>query len=143
LRHIRSTLASLTVRYENAHNEYNYSYGLIAGSLGPLHDFFRLNALIISLPVLFGIEGINADCHPTLSASLPPALQHLTITDDLYDDDAVQGKYFKDTDAMAFFRAYLSGEKLGPNWMDSSSHTYEQGQDNRNKGRCYKDIDWM
>jgi hypothetical protein len=115
LRHIRSTLASLTVRYENWHNEYDFSPGLIAGRLGPLHDFPALNTLIVSLPVLFGTDGINAGRHPTLSGLLPPALESLTITHDLYDDDdAFQGEFLRRCGRHGFVPRLSFWRKAGP-----------------------------
>jgi hypothetical protein len=146
LLHIRATLTSLTVRYGLYHNEdldiiAQDTFGTVAGSLGPLHDFPILSTLVISLPVLFGNSSIDPGPHPTLSAYLPPALEHLTITDDLYRYGEFQ-EDFEDENAMAFFRAYLSGEKMGPKWM-SMSKTYLWGQNNWSKGKCYRYIDWV
>jgi hypothetical protein len=133
LLHIRSTLTSLTVRYELYNSEYldviaQDTDGVIEGSLGPLHDFPILANLVVSLPVLFGT---NADRHPSLSAYFPPALEHLTIT-------VAFQCIFEDVHSMAFFRAYLSGEKLGSTWMGNLQQiAWTQRKDNWNIGRCY------
>jgi hypothetical protein len=73
---------------------------------------------------------------------LPPALESLTITHDLYDDDTFQEESFEDVDAMALFRAYLSGEKLGPHWMESSSDSYVRGLDNWSLGWVQGEPEW-
>jgi hypothetical protein len=146
LLYIRSTLTSLTVRYELYHNDgmnviAQDTFSAVTGSLGPLHDFPVLSTLVVSLPVLFGTDDIDMGRQPNLSAYLPSALEYLTITDDLYRYGAFQD-YFEDENAMAFFRAYLSGEKIGPEWR-SSRQSYLWGEDNWYQGKCYGDIDWV
>jgi hypothetical protein len=90
------------------------SRGTVAGSLSPLRDFPVLSKLVVSLPVLFGTDDINVGRRPSLSAYLPPALEHLTITDDLYRYSESQ-EYFEDENAMAFFRSYLLTRRWAPN----------------------------
>jgi hypothetical protein len=72
---IRSTLTSLTVRYELYHNDgmvviARDTFGAVTGSLGPLYDFPVLSTLVVSLPVLFCTEDIDMGRQPTLSAYL-------------------------------------------------------------------------
>jgi hypothetical protein len=116
----------LSVRYENWHNEYGFSQGLIAGRVGPLHDFPALNTLIVSLlPSSAQMASTQAAillspaCCPQHWKVLPLHMIYTTTT-------LSRGESFEDVDAMALFRACLSGEKIGPNWMDSSSDTYER-----------------
>jgi hypothetical protein len=107
--------------------------GAVEGSLGPLNEFSVLSTLVVSLPILFGplcIDDINVDRHLALSAYLPATLEHLTITDDLYAYTTFQG-LFEDVSAMAFFRAYLSGEKFGS--TNLRQFVWGQDADNWNK----------
>jgi hypothetical protein len=53
-----------------------------------------------------------------------------------------RGNSFEDVDAMALFRACLSGEKLGPHWMDSSSDSYVRGLDNWSLGWVQGEPEW-
>jgi hypothetical protein len=116
------------------------TYSTTEGSLGPLCDFPLLSSLEVSLPVLFGIEDINMGRKPALSAFLPPALQHLTITDDLFMYGEFQ-EHFEDVAAMKFFRAYLAGERPGETWSPDLEHA--ENDDNWNEGRGYKNMEWV
>jgi hypothetical protein len=115
LRHIHSTLTDLIVRYQHYNSELAYNparetENAVGGSLGPLHDFPVLTNLTISFPVLFGTEAVALDNTPSLANFLPATLETLTITDDLWEYEDLQGK-FEDVYAMAFFRQYLAGER--------------------------------
>ena len=115
LRHIHSTLTNLIVRYQHYNSELAYNparetENAVGGSLGPLHDFPVLTNLTISFPVLFGTEAVALDSTPSLANFLPATLETLTITDDLWEYEDLQGK-FEDVYAMAFFRQYLAGER--------------------------------
>ncbi|CAN9412746.1 unnamed protein product [Alternaria alternata] len=115
LRNIHSTLTDLIVRYQHYNSELAYNparetENAVGGSLGPLHDFPVLTNLTISFPVLFGTEAAALDSTPNLAEFLPATLETLTITDDLWKYEDLQGK-FEDVYAMAFFRQYLAGER--------------------------------
>ncbi|RYO37571.1 hypothetical protein AA0111_g2264 [Alternaria arborescens] len=115
LRHIHSTLTDLIVRYQHynsrlAYNPAHETENAVGGSLGPLHDFPVLTNLTISFPVLFGTEAVALDSTASLTEFLPATLETLTITDDLWEYQDLQGR-FEDVHAMAFFRQYLAGER--------------------------------
>lgn len=115
LRHIHSTLTDLIVRYQHynsrlAYNPAHETENAVGGSLGPLHDFPVLTNLTISFPVLFGTEAVALDSTASLAEFLPATLETLTITDDLWEYQDLQGR-FEDVHAMAFFRQYLAGER--------------------------------
>ncbi|CAN9146418.1 unnamed protein product [Alternaria alternata] len=115
LRHIHSTLTNLIVRYQHYNSELAYNparetENAVGGSLGPLHDFPVLTNLTISFPVLFSTEAVALDSTSSLANFLPATLETLTITDNLWEYEDLQGK-FEDVYAMAFFRQYLAGER--------------------------------
>jgi hypothetical protein len=130
LRHIRTTLTDLIVRYEHYNNVYLNCVALetedaVTGSLGPLHDYFPvLTNLTISLPVLFGIEAAASDDTPSLADYLTATLETLTITDDLWEYEELQGRY-EDLNAMAIFRQYLADETPSSRPLRSEPYTIE------------------
>jgi hypothetical protein len=65
--------------------------------------------LTASLPVLFSIEAAISDDTPTLAEHLPGTLEILTITEDLWEYEGLQGRS-EDVNFVAFFRQYLAAE---------------------------------
>ncbi|KAH7081484.1 hypothetical protein BKA63DRAFT_503929 [Paraphoma chrysanthemicola] len=117
LEHVAHTLERLTVRYEVFFDP-DYSenvsdlISITRGRLCPLTSFARLTYLEISLHTLFGADDSLSNKFFPLAAVLPPRLQELVITDDLYGFSDWQ-QYFEDADAMAMFRRYLEGAGYG------------------------------
>jgi len=88
LRRVRSTLTNLTICYDCFDEPligYDTSFDetLLRGHLGSFHSFSALTDLCISIDVLLGHESYPAP--PSLASFLPPCLQRLTISDDLWD----------------------------------------------------------
>jgi hypothetical protein len=109
---VKETLTSLSVRfqyYNDEDNDPSGEYGVAFGCLGSFHDYLALKHLEVSLHTLFGSESSMSDRHPALANMLPPNLQSLTITDDLWFYAEFQ-EDFVDFDAMAIFRRYLMGQ---------------------------------
>ncbi|KAH7091312.1 hypothetical protein FB567DRAFT_589206 [Paraphoma chrysanthemicola] len=113
LGHVAQTLERLTVRYEVfPETEYGEIVSdmvrVTTGRLCPLTPFAQLTDLEISLHTLFGSDDSLNNTFFPLAAVLPPKLQELVVTDDLYGFSDWQ-QYFEDGDAMAMFRRYLEG----------------------------------
>jgi hypothetical protein len=109
---VKETLTSLSVRfqyYNDEDNDPSGEYGVAFGRLGSFRDYLALEHLEVSLHTLFGSEAGTNDRHLALAHMLPPTLQSLTITDDLWFYAEFQGE-FVDFDAMAMFRWYLMGQ---------------------------------
>ncbi|KAJ4374904.1 hypothetical protein N0V83_001982 [Neocucurbitaria cava] len=115
LQSVRATLKHLKINYEVCQlteqdippqdDDYDFR-----GSVGPLRNFLALVSVSVSLAVLFGSNDIIRGDVPKLSDFLPPRLQNLTITDDLYMYNTLQ-QSFEDGNAMRILRLYLAGEK--------------------------------
>jgi hypothetical protein len=85
---VSSTLKELTVRYDIYANEaldVENLVEVISGNLTALRSLTRLNYLEISIFVLYG--NMPPDEAPPLAQVLPPRLQHLRVTDDLWGFD--------------------------------------------------------
>ena len=143
LRHIRSMLTHLVVRYqilqEDDESPPQDNFGVVSGSLGPLKDFTALKSLTVSLHVLFGYEDSQEDRFPTLGEYLPPHVQYLTVTDDLYMYSDFQ-QYVEDWDAMKIFRTYLSGEKVADDWFPDAGWN---PRDNWDGGKKFSEAIWV
>ncbi|OAL51786.1 hypothetical protein IQ07DRAFT_586135 [Pyrenochaeta sp. DS3sAY3a] len=145
LGHVRNTLTTLIIRYEIYDDE---EEGLVAqdtfsiteGSLGPFDDFPVLTDLITSMAVLFGSDVITMGRTPRLADFLPPKLQRLTLTDDLWLYPDFQ-QCFEGVDAMAILRTYFTGEKINDDWDDGGGYD-TRGGDNWGAGKCYSRIRW-
>jgi hypothetical protein len=104
------------------------------GRLGNFMAFSRLTDLEISLPTLFGAEDPKAGVFYPLSAVLPPTLQTLIITDDLYDFRDFR-RYLQDAEAMAIFERYLVGDGEGAGeWKTSTPRLKKFVFDHRKRG---------
>ncbi|KAH7378311.1 hypothetical protein BKA66DRAFT_149279 [Pyrenochaeta sp. MPI-SDFR-AT-0127] len=143
LLHVCDSLAHLSIRYDMHQEDENYPpqdvIGVTFGSIGPLRDFPALTTLSASLGVLFGSDDVRHGQTPKLADFLPPGLQCLTITDDMWMYNDFQ-QYFEDVDAMSILRTYLTGETAGYRWRGASG--YQHGGDNWNGGLGYSNIIW-
>lgn len=143
LRHVRNTLTNLVIRYEMYQEDEDFHpqslNQVTVGSLGPLRDFPALTSLSVSLAVLFGSDTVTMGQTPKLADVLPPRLQRLTITDDLWMFNDFQ-QYFEDVDAMNIFRVYMAGQTVAGNWRGTAG--YRRGGDNWTQGLQYSNIVW-
>jgi hypothetical protein len=147
LQHIRTTLTDLIVRYEHYNNVYldyaaRETEDTVIGSLGPLDDFPLLTNLTTSLPVLFGIKATTLDNTPSLAKYLPTNLETLTITDDLWEYEELQGRY-EDVNAMAVFRQYLAGETPSRRPNTSEPYTLETTRGKVDIDKIENGLLWM
>ncbi|KAF5500088.1 hypothetical protein CGCS363_v006599 [Colletotrichum siamense] len=86
LRHVRSTLLRLTVKYKISDEDYPDAVNLsvlVKGSLDSLRDLEVLEELNISLCVFYG-QDRDLEALPPLSEGMPPKLKRLTINDSLW-----------------------------------------------------------
>jgi hypothetical protein len=133
LDHVQSTLTNIRIRYDVYLDEaYCIStadfYEILSGGLGSFHDYAALTHLEISLHVLFGVDDSLLDVFYPLSAVLPPNLETLVITDDLYRFGAFQG-HFDDGNAMNIFKRFFEEE-----WREATPHLKQFMYDLRDRG---------
>jgi hypothetical protein len=140
LHDIRGTLTTLDVRYGNYNDgDRNViaveSEDAVKGSLSPLHDFSALASLTTSFPVLFGIKTTTLDGKDYL----PPTLEMLTIMDDLWIYEDLEGR-FEDLNAMAILRQHLVDQTLG---RQSDAATLTVPQTDSDLATIYEDDSWI
>jgi hypothetical protein len=116
----QATLENLTIRfqvYAEGQDPRHYE-DVVEGRLGSFRDYLALTHLEVSLHTLFGARAHwTGTTAASLAAMLPPNLQSLTITDDLWMFQDFENA-FVDVDAMATFRRFLTGEMLPPEWEE-------------------------
>jgi hypothetical protein len=113
LDYVKKTLTHIRIRFDVL-PEYEGEFDLdtrefvdvIAGCLGSFKDYDKLTYLETSLHLLFGSDDSKISEFFPLADMLPPNLEELIITDDLYDFNGFQ-QCFEDVNAMAIFRTYL------------------------------------
>lgn len=131
---LRTTLTQLTIRFQLYPLDHDIYVGgmqtrteldaAARGALGSFRKYTALTHLQVSLHTLFGFGNIGG-LHK-LAAYLPPTLQSLAITDDLWMFADFQ-EAFEDIDAMAIFRRFLTGEVLASNWPQRrTNYAYER-----------------
>jgi hypothetical protein len=133
LDHVKSTLTHLRIRYDVYLDEALCQstadlYDILRGGLGFFCDYVALTHLEVSLHVLFGVDEFLIGVFHPLSTVLPPYLETLVITDDLYGFGAFQG-YLEDGDAMEYFRRFFGGE-----WREATPHLKQFTYDLRERG---------
>jgi hypothetical protein len=133
LDHVQSTLTHLRIRYDVYLDEaYCVSTAdlseILSGGLGSFRDYVALTHLEISLHILFGVDDSLLGVFHPLSAVLPPNLETLVITDDLYRFGTFQG-YFDDGNAMNIFKRFL-----GEEWREATPHLKQFTYDLRDRG---------
>jgi hypothetical protein len=122
---VQATLERLEIRYElyfdedHCENVIDLDY-VTSGTMGSFRRYQHLKQLEISLHVLFGSGNSLGGVFSPLSAVLPPNLEDLVITDDLYMFNEFQ-QYFEDEAAMAIFKKYLTGGDWdGQTWVSGA-----------------------
>ena len=98
----------------------DHSAAMLSDSIGSFRDYIALTHLNISLHVLLGSEDSSHDI--SLAAVLPPNLQFLTISDDLYGFVEFQGR-FEDAAVMSIFRHFLGEVRaVGGQWKTATPY---------------------
>lgn len=136
LNHVKSRLKHLKMRYDvypryedgsSLSFETTELHNVVAGRLGSFKDYPTLTYLETSLHLLFGShDSLEGKLYP-LSSVLPPNLEELVVTDDLYGFEEFQ-QYFEDADAMKIFETYLD------EWRDVTPMLKRLAYDLRERG---------
>lgn len=137
LKHVQRTLKSFTFHFEiflhsGRHDHPSELHNVVDGGFGSFHDYHALMYLEISLQTLIGLSGWSYS-HKVLDIpladALPPNLQHLTVTDNLYGySDFVC--CFEDVAAMAIFERYIAAGE----WKTATPHLKKFKYDLRENG---------
>ena len=136
---VQSTLTDLSIRIDVGSDPdraradpADHSAAMLSGSLGRFRDYIGLTHLDISLHVLVGSEDISHDI--SLAAVLPPSLQSLTISDDLYGFVECEGR-FEEAAVMSIFRDYLGEMRaVGGQWMTATPYLKSVAYDLTRRG---------
>ncbi|KAI8305902.1 hypothetical protein K4K61_004982 [Colletotrichum sp. SAR11_59] len=134
LRHVRSTLLRLTVKYEISDEDYPDAVNLgvlVKGRFDSLRDLEVLEELDIPLCVFYG-QDRDLAALPPLSEVLPPKLKRLTVNDSLWDFVA-----FEECPSQVYVP--LLGPFLGGGWKTGTPELREFALDARTISDEYGD----
>lgn len=129
LSHVQLTLTKFKFRLEllPEDEEYELDFSVVDGSISSLEEFPCLTDLEISLHTLYGPGQIRWGAVP-LAGLLPPKLERLTITDDLYAEPEFEN-FYEDEHALSLFGTYLQGDREISEPLHLGNYGYDEDEE--------------